>query len=69
MPGEFTPNKPEISFILSKQAGFDISFVGPCQELPDSNLYLLPSLCGLGSMERRKWLKIMDMVERAGATV
>jgi len=56
------------SFILAKQAGFDLLFCQADEELPDKELYLLPSLTGAQSFSRRFWLKLLERV-KAGATL
>ena len=56
------------AFILAKQAGFDLRFQYVDQPLQDSDLYLVPSLCGDSGMPRRTWLSLMDRV-RDGATL
>ncbi len=56
------------SFILAKQAGFDIRFRHADQPIPDSSLYLLPSLSGAAGFSRRFWLAMQERV-RAGATL
>lgn len=56
------------SFILAKQAGFDIEFQYAEQPLKEARLYLLPSLCGAESFTRRFWLELLARVE-AGASV
>jgi len=56
------------SFILAKQAGFDLMFCQADENLPDKDLYLLPSLTGAQSFSRRFWLKLLERV-KAGATL
>ena len=56
------------SFILCKQAGFDLEFNYTSDELKDSSLYLLPGLNGPLAISRAKWLKLIDKV-KAGATL
>jgi len=56
------------SFILAKQAGFDLMFSQADEKLPDKDLYMLPSLTGAQSFSRRFWLKLLERV-RAGATL
>jgi hypothetical protein len=56
------------SFILAKQAGFDLEFQFCNQPLKPSGLYLLPSLSGGASFSRRFWLDLLERV-RAGATL
>jgi len=56
------------SFILAKQAGFDVIFCQADENLPDKDLYLLPNLTGSQSFSRRFWLKLLERV-KAGATL
>ncbi|MBT9132386.1 MAG: hypothetical protein DDT32_00904 [Syntrophomonadaceae bacterium] len=56
------------SFILAKQAGFDLMFCQADENLPDKDLYLLPSLTGAQSFSRRFWLKLLERV-KAGTTL
>jgi hypothetical protein len=56
------------SFILAKQAGFDIRFQHSSQALAPAPLYLLPSIRGGSWMPRRRWLELLERV-RAGATL
>jgi hypothetical protein len=56
------------SFILAKQAGFDLTFRYAGQTLPDAPLYLLPSLKGGSFLFRRHWMELLDRVA-GGATL
>ena len=56
------------SFILAKQAGFDIEFQHGNQPIKEASLYLLPSIKGLDLINRKDWLSILDKV-KAGATL
>ena len=56
------------SFILAKQAGFDVEFQHCDQPLRDAPLYLLPSICGAQVLARRHYLALLERV-RAGATL
>ncbi|MFA5206984.1 MAG: beta-mannanase, partial [Lentisphaeria bacterium] len=56
------------SFILAKQAGFDLDFRYAEQPLPEAPVYLLPSLKGMWILFRRRWLELLDRV-KAGATL
>lgn len=51
------------SFILAKQAGFDIEFQHGNQPLKDAPLYILPSIKGLALINRKDWLEILDKVK------
>lgn len=50
------------SFILAKQAGFDIEFQHGNQPLKDAPIYLLPSIKGLTLIDRKDWLAILGKV-------
>ena len=56
------------SFILAKQAGFDLTFQFADQPLRPADLYLLPSVSGDASYTRHFWLALEERV-RAGATL
>ncbi|MHB0937687.1 MAG: glycoside hydrolase 5 family protein [Armatimonadota bacterium] len=56
------------SFVLAKQAGFDLAFRYVEQPLPDAPLYLLPCIGGGRVLPRRRWLELLERVE-AGATL
>lgn len=56
------------SFILAKQAGFDIRFQHSSQPLGDASLYLLPSIRYASWMPRRRWVELLERVRR-GATL
>ncbi|MCC7491612.1 MAG: hypothetical protein IT204_04665 [Fimbriimonadaceae bacterium] len=56
------------SFILAKQAGFDLVFRDATQPLPDAALYLLPSLSGHAMIPRRQLLALEQRIA-AGATL
>lgn len=56
------------AFILAKQAGFDIEFCYGDRPLPDSGLYLLPSVCNLRALSRRREFELRERVEN-GATL
>jgi hypothetical protein len=56
------------SFILAKQAGFDIEFQYETQPLKPASLYLLPAVSGLRVMLRRRWKELQERV-RAGAAL
>jgi hypothetical protein len=51
------------SFILAKQAGFDIEFQHGNQPIKDAPLYILPSIKGLTLINRKDWLGILDKVK------
>ncbi len=51
------------SFILAKQAGFDLEFQHGNQPIKDAPLYILPSVKGLSLINRTDWLHILDKVK------
>jgi len=56
------------SYILAKQAGFDIEFQHGNQPLKESSLYILPSIKGMELINRKDWLGLLDKVKN-GATL
>ena len=54
------------AFVLSKQAGFDLSFADANGDIPEAELYLLPSLREL-SVLHSSFAKILQRVERGAA--
>jgi len=56
------------TFILAKQAGFDIQFQKSEQVLRNARVYLLPSVKGLDAIFKDSWYKILDRV-KDGATL
>ncbi len=58
-----------MTFILAKQAGFDIEFQYAEQPLKKADFYLMPSVQGNKAVTRHSWQKIMDAVTDNGATL
>ncbi len=56
------------SFILAKQAGFDLEFRYAGQSLPEAPVYLVPCVRGNEILYRRHWVELLDRVA-AGATL
>jgi endo-1,4-beta-mannosidase len=56
------------SFILAKQAGFDLEFQFCDQPIREAPLYLLPCLNGHAMISRRRMTELLEKVE-AGATL
>lgn len=56
-----------MTFILAKQAGFDIEFQTAEQPLKKADLYLVPSVKGCFAIYRRAWMKLMEAVENGAA--
>ncbi len=56
------------SFLLAKQAGFDLGFVFEDQALPEAQLYLLPCVTGVAGVPKQLWEELLRRVDR-GATL
>lgn len=56
------------SFILAKQAGFDLTFQYADQPLKDASLYLMPSVSGGSPFSRRLWVALDQRIQ-SGATL
>ena len=56
------------SFILAKQAGFDLEFQHSNQLLKDAPLYIMPSIKGQTPINKTDWLTILEKV-KDGATL
>ncbi|MBO5878967.1 MAG: beta-galactosidase trimerization domain-containing protein [Clostridia bacterium] len=56
------------SFILAKQAGLDVEFVWHENALPESNVYILPSLVSDTSLNLSKYNELIDKAKN-GATL
>jgi hypothetical protein len=56
------------SFILAKQAGFDLEFQYSDQPLKPAPLYLIPSASGDAPLSRHLWFDLLEKV-KAGATL
>lgn len=56
------------SFLLAKQAGFDIDFRFEDQSLPDASFYMLPCVTGVFGVAKQRWEQLLDKV-RDGATL
>ena len=57
------------SFILAKQAGFDMRFTTADAAIPEGDVYLLPCMCGLSAIHRPAWNEIIRRVQQDGATL
>ena len=57
------------TFVLSKQAGFDVRFTTADKPLPESSLYIVPSVCGYNSLTKRMWTTLIDRVKNEGASL
>lgn len=56
------------TFILAKQAGFDVQFQHASQPLREAKLYLLPCLSGHAMIPRRRLLELLQRIQH-GATL
>lgn len=56
------------SFVLSKQAGFDIKFADGDYDIPKSDVYMLPSIC-LDAVPGRTWKELLSRVYNDGAVL
>jgi len=57
-----------MSYILAKQAGINLRFAYGERELPESNVYLMPSVKGHLVMARERYLELIEKVKN-GATL
>ena len=56
------------SFLLAKQAGFDIRFCRAEQTVPDAKFYIIPGICDFSPFTAEKYQEILAKVEK-GATL
>jgi len=57
-----------MSFILGKQAGVTLDFVSPNQDIPDGNVYIMPSTCEDKPLYSEKYELLKEKVKN-GATL
>ena len=57
-----------MSFLLAKQAGFDIQTVWCQEKLPDSKFYILPSITGFSVIHKHRYLQLLEKIH-GGATL
>jgi hypothetical protein len=55
------------SFVLAKQAGFDLDFQYGEQPLKDAAIYLVPSACGVNVITRSRWQALLAKVHAGAA--
>jgi endo-1,4-beta-mannosidase len=53
-----------MTYCLAEKAGIDIEFAWAEQKLPDSPLYLLPSVCGTEAISKRRFLELLEKVKQ-----
>lgn len=58
-----------MTYALAKQAGLNIEFVMGNDEIPHSDIYILPSICAQMIMKRENYLEIIRRVKEEGATL
>lgn len=56
------------SYVLAKQAGIELRFADGNGDIPESEIYMLPSMCG-DAIPRRTWIELLDRVENDGAVL
>jgi len=56
------------SFVLARQAGFDLEFQYGDQPIKPAELYLVPSVRGINVIYRHRWLELLERV-RQGASL
>ena len=56
------------TFVLARQAGFEVEFQQGEQPLKEAGLYLVPSVRGINVISRHRWLALLERV-RAGAAL
>lgn len=57
------------SYVLAKEAGFNIKIQDDSQSIDDSNIYVLPSVAGWAITHARTYDKLLDRVANYGATL
>ncbi len=57
-----------MTYALAKQAGLNISFADACQTIPESKVYMLPSIKTAEFMPKERYLELLEKV-KAGATL
>ncbi|AEI40351.1 glycoside hydrolase 5 family protein [Paenibacillus mucilaginosus] len=55
------------SFLLAKQAGFDLNFQFEDQPIRDSELYLLPCVSGVNGVPKQRWEELLHKVREGAA--
>jgi len=55
------------AYLLSRQAGFGLSYASAEKPLPEAKLYILPAMPGYAAYSGRAWNRLLEKV-RAGAT-
>ncbi|WP_240633269.1 glycoside hydrolase 5 family protein [Paenibacillus montanisoli] len=55
------------SFVLAKQAGFDLAFRFEDQPLPAADLYMVPSVTGVRGVPKRRWEQLLKRVEEGAS--
>ena len=58
-----------MTFLLAKQAGFDLEFQYSDQPLKKSDFYIMPSVRSDSAVSRHRWQAVLDAVVNGGATL
>lgn len=69
LPGNVQWEAGAVSFILAKQAGFDIRFRYYEQTIPEAPIYLLPSISGTAPISADKYEYLIERVRNYGAVL
>ncbi|HPJ21085.1 MAG TPA: hypothetical protein PLH18_01885, partial [Clostridia bacterium] len=56
------------TYIISRDSGLDVVFRWQGDDLPESDIYLLPCITGFRVINRKRWVQLVDRV-RQGATL
>lgn len=56
-----------MSYVYSKQAGVNVKFAFANEELPDSKMYIMPSLTGDMSILKSYYFKLRDKIEKGAS--
>lgn len=57
------------TYMLARQAGFNIKFCDSNSEIPNSELYMIPSISGHESITKSQFMEIMNRVRNEGANL
>ncbi len=58
-----------MTYALAKQAGLNIEFVFGNDEIPHSDIYIMPSICAQMVLKRENYLELIRRVKEEGATL
>jgi hypothetical protein len=57
------------TFVLAKQAGFTVQFIGPDDCPPAAQLYIIPSLAGYDSLSQTQWHRLRERIRDEGGVL